>query len=219
MFTFTEILIDKGTVLTTRSEQKLKTRRALLDGALQILSPERVFSNLSLREVTRAAGIAPTSFYRHFDDMNDLGLALVEEAGLALRQLLRKARSRIKERGTAIDTSVDTFMEYLVNNTNHFRLLLREHTGNSEEFRAAINLEIQHFVTELEDYMSKRELENKDSQPSDPATINALAEAMVTLVFHMGGLALDAPKSQRDTLAEKAKLQLRMLIKGSRTRT
>ncbi len=203
--------------MTTRSEQKLKTRRALLDGALQILSPERVFSNLSLREVTRAAGIAPTSFYRHFDDMNDLGLALVEEAGLALRQLLRKARSRIKERGTAIDTSVDTFMEYLINNTNHFRLLLREHTGNSEEFRVAINLEIQHFVTELEDYLTKRENNEKSHVASDAKTINALAEAMVTIVFHMGGLALDASKAQRDALADKAKLQLRMLIKGARS--
>lgn len=202
--------------MTTRSEQKQKTRRSLLDGALQILSPERVFSNLSLREVTRAAGIAPTSFYRHFDDMNDLGLALVEEAGLALRQLLRKARTRIKERGTAIDTSVDTFMEYLVNNTNLFRLLLREHTGNSKEFRSAINLEIQYFVTELEDYLKQRE--NKDARSKTPndQSINALAEAMVTIVFHMGGLALDASKSERDTLASKAKIQLRMLVKGAR---
>tara|TARA_R110002072_G_scaffold89737_1_gene200923 strand:+ start:3900 stop:4511 length:612 start_codon:yes stop_codon:yes gene_type:complete len=201
--------------LTTRSEQKQKTRRALLDGALQILSPERVFSNLSLREVTRAAGIAPTSFYRHFDDMNDLGLALVEEAGLALRQLLRKARSRIKEKGTAIDTSVDTFMEYLVNNTNHFRLLLREHTGNSEEFRVAINLEIQHFVTELEDYLKRRELYTKHQNTPNEEAVNALAEAMVTIVFHMGGLALDASKAHRDILASKAKLQLRMLLKGA----
>lgn len=201
--------------MTTRSEQKLRTRRALLDGALQILSPERVFSNLSLREVTRSAGIAPTSFYRHFDDMNDLGLALVEEAGLALRQLLRKARSRIKEKGTAIDISVDTFMEYLVNNTNHFRLLLREHTGNSEEFRFAINLEIQHFVTELEEYLKRRELyTEKQTTPSED-NINALAEAMVTIVFHMGGLALDASKSQRDVFASKAKIQLRMLLRGA----
>lgn len=202
--------------MTTRSEQKQKTRRSLLDGALQILSPERVFSNLSLREVTRAAGIAPTSFYRHFDDMNDLGLALVEEAGLALRQLLRKARTRIKERGTAIDTSVDTFMEYLVNNTNLFRLLLREHTGNSKEFRSAINLEIQYFVTELEDYLKQRE--NKDARSKTPndQSINALAEAMVTIVFHMGGLALDASKAERDILASKAKIQLRMLVKGAR---
>ena len=147
--------------------------------------------------------------------MNDLGLALVEEAGLALRQLLRKARSRIKEKGTAIDTSVDTFMEYLVNNTNHFRLLLREHTGNSEEFRVAINLEIQHFVTELEDYLKRRELYTKHQNTPNEEAVNALAEAMVTIVFHMGGLALDASKAHRDILASKAKLQLRMLLKGA----
>lgn len=201
--------------MTTRSEQKQKTRRSLLDGALQILSPERVFSNLSLREVTRAAGIAPTSFYRHFDDMNDLGLALVEEAGLALRQLLRKARSRIEENGTAIDTSVDTFMEYLVSNTNHFRLLLREHTGNSKEFRVAINIEIKHFVTELEEYLKSREVNSNQQLLLNENTINTLAEGMVTIVFHMGGLALDATKQERENLANKAKLQLRMMLKGA----
>jgi len=204
--------------VTTRSEQKQKTRRALLDGALELLSAERVFSSLSLREVTRAAGIAPTSFYRHFDDMNDLGLALVEEAGLALRQLLRKARSRIKEKGTAIDTSVDTFMEYLVNNTNHFRLLLREHTGNSKEFRFAINIEIRHFVTELEEFLKHRAIHVQKVENLDLIAIHALAEAMVTIVFHMGGISLDSSKKEREVVADKAKLQLRMLLKGANIR-
>jgi len=205
--------------VTTRSEQKQKTRRALLDGALELLSAERVFSSLSLREVTREAGIAPTSFYRHFDDMNDLGLALVEEAGLALRQLLRKARSRIKEQGTAIDTSVDTFMEYLVNNTNHFRLLLREHTGNSQEFRVAINIEINHFVTELEAYLTQRSNEGLEKISPEKLIVHALAEAMVVIVFHMGGVALDASKKERANVANKAKQQLRMLLKGAYIRT
>jgi AcrR family transcriptional regulator len=202
--------------VTKRSEQKARTRRAILDSALDLLSPERVYSSLSLREVTRGAGIAPTSFYRHFDDMNDLGLALVEEAGLALRQLLRKARTRIKEQGTAIDISVETFMEYLLNNTNLFRLLLREHTGNSLEFRSAINLEIQHVVAELEEYLKTRAPDPKSTIAQDDATRNALAEAMVTITFHMGGICLDSSKSQREKEAEKAKLQLKMLFTGAR---
>lgn len=200
--------------MTTRSEQKLRTRRSLLDAALEILSAERVFSSLSLREVTRKAGIAPTSFYRHFDDMNDLGLALVEESGLALRQLLRKARERIKESGTAIDTSVDTFMEYLVNNTDHFRLLLREHTGNSKEFRKAINQEINYFVTELEDYLKIR-AKQSDRAQKNLVDNHALAEAMVIIVFHMGAKALDSTKKERNINANKAKLQLRMLFIGA----
>lgn len=200
--------------MTTRSEQKLRTRRALLDAALELLSAERVFSSLSLREVTRTAGIAPTSFYRHFEDMNDLGLALVEEAGLALRQLLRKARARIKEKGTAIDTSVDTFMEYLISNTDHFRLLLREHTGNSKEFRTAINLEINHFVTELEVYLKQRS--GISSEKIVPIIdYHALAEAMVIIVFHMGAIAMDSTKRERENTSRTAKLQLRMLFNGA----
>lgn len=197
--------------MSTRSEQKQRTRRKLLDAALEQLSPERVFSSLSLREVTRAAGIAPTSFYRHFDDMNDLGLALVEETGLALRQLMRKARSRIKEKGTAIDTSVSTFMEYLVNNTNHFRLLLREHTGNSKEFRTAINLEKKHFITELEEYLKQR----SNTQGKQATHSAILAEAMVTIVFDMGAQALDSSRKEREEIANKAKIQLKMLLIGA----
>lgn len=203
--------------MTTRTEQKQRTRRSLLDAALELLSAERVFSSLSLREVTRTAGIAPTSFYRHFDDMNDLGLALVEEAGLALRQLLRKARARIKEQGTAIDTSIDTFMEYLINHTDHFRLLLREHTGNSKEFRTAISQEIEYFITELEEYSKLRSRDSKE--PTLPADEQyALAEAMVTLVFNMGATALDSSKKERDKIVRRSKLQLRMLHYGAHYR-
>src|SRR5690606_32275917 len=104
-------------------------------------------------------------------------------------------------------TSVDTFMEYMINNTNHFRLLLREHTGNSVEFRVAINLEIQHFVTDLEDFLKRRELNAENHPVPDLEKINALAEAMVTIVFHMGGLAMNATKQERDPFAKKAKLK------------
>ena len=52
----------------TRQERKQRTRQALLDAALDLLD-EQSFSSLSLRQVTRAARVVPTAFYRHFDDM------------------------------------------------------------------------------------------------------------------------------------------------------
>ena len=73
----------------SRQEQKLKTRRAIIDAAFSLLDEQRSLSSISLREVARAAGIAPTSFYRHFKDIDELGLTLVDEAGLNLRQLMR----------------------------------------------------------------------------------------------------------------------------------
>ena len=105
-------------------------------------------------------------------------------------------------------------MEYLVNSTNHFRLLLREHTGNSQEFRIAINLEINHFVTELEEFLSRR-TDDKETNALNLVAVHALAEAMVIIVFHMGGVALDSSKKERTEVAKKAKLQLRMLLKGA----
>ncbi|MDC0661990.1 HTH-type transcriptional repressor FabR [Marinobacter sp. SS21] len=199
--------------MSSRAEQKLKTRRALMDAALAQLSEERGFGSLSLREVAREAGIAPTSFYRHFSELDELGLALVDEGGVALRQLMRQARKRIARNGSAISTSVDTFMEYLVNNANLFRLMLRERTGVSKPFRTAIKAEIDHFVTELADDL--RRITEEQNQPLSDARL--VAEAMVTLVFNQGAEALDASPKDRETLKEKLKLELRMILLGSQT--
>lgn len=199
--------------MSSRAEQKLKTRRALMDAALAQLSAERGFGSLSLREVAREAGIAPTSFYRHFSELDELGMALVDEGGVALRQLMRQARKRIARDGSAISTSVETFMEYLGNNANLFRLMLRERTGVSKSFRTAIKAEIDHFVTELADDL--RRIAEEQGQPISDARL--VAEAMVTLVFNQGAEALDASPKEREALKEKLKIELRMILLGSQT--
>ncbi len=117
-----------------RAQQKERTRRTLIEAAFSQLSAERSFASLSLREVAREAGIAPTSFYRHFKDVDELGLTMVDESGLMLRQLMRQARQRIAKGGSIIKTSVSTFMEFIGNNPNAFRLLLRERSGTSAAF-------------------------------------------------------------------------------------
>ncbi len=201
--------------MSTRAEQKLRTRRALMDAALAQLSADRGFGSLSLREVAREAGLAPTSFYRHFSELDELGLALVDEGGVALRQLMRQARKRIARAGdgSAIATSVDTFMEYLGNNANLFRLMLRERTGVSKPFRTAVKAEIDHFVTELADDL--RRFAEEQGKPLSDARL--VAEAMVTLVFNQGAEALDASPAERDELKTKLKTELRMILVGSQS--
>lgn len=191
-----------------RAQQKEKTRRSLIEAAFNQLSAERSFSNLSLREVAREAGIAPTSFYRHFRDMEELGLTLVDEGGLTLRQLMRQARQRIDEGGSVIRTSVLTFMEFVEREPNVFRLLLRERSGTSAAFRQAVAREIQHFIVELSDY-----LQQKSGYGGDTAYL--MAEAMVTIVFSGGADALDMKADERRVLAERMIGQLRMLARGA----
>jgi AcrR family transcriptional regulator len=191
-----------------RQEQKLRTRRSIIEAAFSLLDEQRSLSSISLREVARAAGIAPTSFYRHFKDIDELGLTLVDEAGLALRQLMRQARVRIASGGGVINISVDTFMEFITANNNIFRLLLREHTGTSMAFRAAVLREIKHFNVELTDYTIFT-----TGLPYNIA--NLQAEAMVKLVFSAGAEALDASDEQRANVAERVKQQLRFVVNGA----
>ncbi len=191
-----------------RAQQKGKTRQALIDAALAQLSAERSLASLSLREVAREAGIAPTSFYRHFRDMDELGLTLVDEAGLILRRLMRQARQRIADGGSVIRISVITFMEFVASNPNVFRLLLRERSGTSAQFRFAVAREIQHFIAELAHY-----LEQQDGASSRDAALQA--EAMVTLVFSAGADALDMSAEQLPQLAERLICQLRFIARGA----
>lgn len=198
-----------STINKTRAEQKEQTRRTIIDAAFRLLSADQSYTNLSLREVTREAGIAPTSFYRHFKDMDALGLTLVDEAGLTLRQLMRQARARIEEGGGSIvRTSVATFMEFIETNGNEFRLLLRERSGTSKAFRLAVQRELQHFVEELSDYIEAKTIANHLAAYYE-------ADALVTLVFNAGAEALDLSKSKRAQLADKVVQQLRYVTKGS----
>ena len=191
-----------------RAQQKEKTRRALIDAAFNQLSAEKSFSNLSLREVAREAGIAPTSFYRHFRDMDELGLTMVDETGLILRQLMRQARKRIERGGSIIVISVETFFEFITERPNMFRLLLRESSCTSQEFRTAAAREIQHFVAELNEYIVVQE---KDSR----YLAYVQAEGMVTIVFTAGSHALDMSNKEREELKRRLILQLRMIAKGA----
>jgi len=204
----TNTLVDKKLSHGVRAQQKERTRRSLVEAAFSQLSADKSFSSLSLREVTREAGIAPTSFYRHFRDVDELGLTMVDESGLMLRQLMRQARQRIEKGGSVIRTSLSTFMEFIANNPNAFRLLLRERSGTSPAFRAAVAREIQHFIAELADY-----LEQANQMPRHFA--EAQAEAMVTIVFNAGAEALDVDTNQRKLLEERLELQLRMISKGA----
>ncbi|NVJ59974.1 MAG: HTH-type transcriptional repressor FabR [Gammaproteobacteria bacterium] len=191
-----------------RAQQKQKTRQAIIDAALNQLSAEQSFANLSLREVAREAGIAPTSFYRHFKDMEELGLTLVDECGLTLRQLMRSARKRFDSQTSIIKVSVETFMEFVEQNPNTFRLLLRERSGTSRAFREAVAREVEFFRLELADY-----LETESKLPTDVARIQA--DALVTITFNNGAEYLDAGEHKKRRLIEDTITQLRFIANGA----
>jgi AcrR family transcriptional regulator len=196
--------------MANRAEQKEKTRLAIMQSALA-LSETRGFTGLSVREVTREAGIAPATFYRHFVDMDDLGLALVDQVGMALRQMMRQARHRVRVKGSVLHTSVTTFMEFLDSSPQLFRMLSGDRSGGPREFRDALHKEKQRFIDELIDDMRN----DSAARNIKLAYIPELADMIVNQVFNGGVDALDMQISERKKLAERLVIQLKMMFHGS----
>jgi AcrR family transcriptional regulator len=191
--------------MSLRSEQKEKTRQAIINAAL-LLSEKKGFPALSLREVTREAEIAPATFYRHFKDMEELGLVLVDKVAQTLRQLMRKARQRIKAKGSVIETSVITQLEFSQRNPQLFRLLTSGLTGGPLIFREALQKEKQFFVDELnEDLSSDTRLSN----------VPLAAEVMVNQVLVASIEAIDKEPEELILIQQRLITQLRMILLGS----
>ena len=132
----------------SRSESKELTRQALLRGALKLLA-RNSFDSISLREVTREAGVSPTAFYRHFDDMEELGLVLVEESFGSLRQMLRSSRADPTMYTHAIRRSVEVVVIHVHDHESHMRFIARERYGGVRRLRRAIRRELGLFADEL----------------------------------------------------------------------
>lgn len=132
----------------TREERKEATRRAIVDASLHLLS-ERSFSALSLREVTREAGIVPAAFYRHFESMDALGLVLIDESFRSLRDMLRGGRAGKLDPKRVIESSVDILIESVQARREHWLFIGRERSSGVTVLRYAIRTEIRLITSEL----------------------------------------------------------------------
>lgn len=133
----------------TRAARKRRTREALMEAALRLMSEGRSFTGLGLREVAREAGVVPTAFYRHFRDMDELGLALVEEGGTTLRRLLREVRREGMPVSDVIRNSVQVYKSYLEEHPRQFLFIASERSGGSPVIRSAVRREVDHFTNEM----------------------------------------------------------------------
>ncbi|AKK66470.1 HTH-type transcriptional repressor FabR [Xanthomonas translucens] len=190
------------------------SREDLLAAALKLIGPHRSVSTLSLREVTREAGIAPNSFYRQFRDMDELAVALIDLAGSSLRTIIGQARRRAAgSHRSVILSSVETFMEQLRADDKLLHVLLREGTVGSDAFKRAVDRELNYFEDELR--LDLIRLAAIDQAPlHEPALVS---KAITRLVFAMGATAMDLPPERDPELIRQISAMLRMIILGSRT--
>lgn len=198
----------------TRAQQKEQTRRKLIEAALAMIGGGETLDSLSLREVARQAGIAPTSFYSHFTDTSALAVVLIDEACLTLRQLMRQGRREMiaEDNNFAIRQSVLRFVNYLDQNAGLLRLLVRERFGGNEVFRRTIQRELRYIIDELAEDID-RVINEQQRQPVDTRMV---AETATLVLFDFGAASLDMSRTDREIAAERLVRKLTLVFLGGR---
>lgn len=189
------------------------SREDLFSAALSLVGPHRSVSTLSLREVAREAGIAPNSFYRHFRDVDELAVALIEEAGAALRKIIGSARKRATDGTNVVRGSIEVFMEQLTADQKFLHVLMREGTAGSDAFKQAVEKQLCFFEEELcSDLIRLAKLRGTGIHQPEQA-----AKAITRLIFAVGGSIMDLPEQKLRDAAEEMIAMVRMIIVGSQT--
>ncbi|MEU1001198.1 TetR family transcriptional regulator [Streptomyces tibetensis] len=202
--------------LGIRQAQKQKTRQALLDAALGLLE-EQSLSSLGLREVTRAVGVAPTAFYRHFRSTADLGVALVEEALGSLHPMIRTTVSTTGDREERVVRTIDLIARHVDGYPAHVRFIARERHGGVQPVREAIRDQLARFAQEVKDELAKDPVSEGWSEDD----LLMLAHLYVDQMLSTASLfleALEGPEEERPArtreVAQLATRQMRLIGLG-----
>lgn len=183
----------------------------LINAALKLVGPHRSISTLSLREVAREAGIAPNSFYRHFRDIDELAVALIELAGTSLRQVLSEARQRASSERSVVQTSIEVFMEQLSLGEGFLPILLREGKVGSTAFKQAVERQLCFFEDELQQDLVRLG-QTKGQTLHQP---ELAARAITRLVFAMASVAMDLPTTEQQQMMAETITMIRMILAGA----
>lgn len=144
-------------------------KRLLMEAALRLSSTSRSLSSIGLRELAREAGLNPNTFYRHFQDIDDLGLAVIADISEQLRAPLRALRREAAERAVSgkklnwpklfgIDLgrgrrvtheTVELFFDFVDANPAAFLIGVRELHGASPVLRAALAEVMEGFAADM----------------------------------------------------------------------
>lgn len=199
---------------SSRSDRKEATRRRILAAAMQLVEEGRSPDALGLREVARAAGMAAPSLYNHFAEMDELGLALVDDCLLRLRAAARTARKAILDQETevALKSVLQQFGKAVAHFESVLRLLIMQWFNANPEYRRTIRRELsmmrREMASDMRDAATRRGLANHEYQYESDAIFSLL----ITYVLN----ALDLSKEKREQRLAVLERQILMVVLGSR---
>lgn len=186
--------------MSKRDQQKRQTRQAFFQATLNLSTAGQAFSSLSLRQLTREVDVVPTAFYRHFNDMDELGRCLVNEelgnALLVLREHLEFGKTRTAK--GQIAGSVQLFFESIDKYPLYWHFIVSERYGGNKAVYTALNEQLNLFIQKLAEDLALQPAFAKFEKPM----LALIADMGVNLFFSWVYQWLSF--STADTLAKQA---------------
>ena len=205
--------------MSIRDERKQQSRQALLDAALSLSTSGRSFSSISLREVAREVGLVPTAFYRHFQDMDELGQELVDQVALYLKHVLHQLGQGLAQPEAKAETSMALFFDAIDQNAMPWIFMIAERWGGSDMVRRAIAREIEFLNIDLAQDLEKFDIVQNFHHADDLKVLSNIlinlcftwAMSWITLGRQYSGMELEL---QKLVLKKQSITQVRLIFKG-----
>lgn len=169
--------------------QKAKTRDALVQAALDILSESGRIDTLSIREITRRAGVVPAAFYRHFDSLEALQLHLLEQSLSDARSLSRELQARIG--GTLDEVAAKTpsiLTSLIAANPTAYRMLTTEGYLGTPSIRREIAVQLEAWEHQLSIALARF----PECRGCNAAALQAAARLLMWALVHSTSALLNA---------------------------
>lgn len=207
-------LPTKMKAILSREEKKNLTRQSLIDAALSIVGAGNNFACISLREVAKNAGLVPTSFYRHFTDMEELGLNVVDDLGLVLRKMMRAARQDAGYKKGQLHSSIEVYVDFVCQHKSHFYFMSQCRTGGTPALRQAIRNELKYFENELSSDIRTvpflSDVSNADRDMMSQLIVSTVFDATIDVLdLH------DSRNNQQNEFVDLMKNKLRIIWLGA----
>jgi AcrR family transcriptional regulator len=188
-------------------EEKERIRDALLQAAVH-LSAAHGFASLGLREVSREASIAPTSFYRHFEDMQALGLTIIRDKIEPFMLGLTVVRGAAASDPAAIAGALYHAVEQEPELT---RFLLAERVGSFAAFRTALRSTLEEFAARLAHTLAGAQSAKRSRELQEAAQVGVL------ILLDAAAQLLDSPAEARAAVRTRALQRLQRVWSDARS--
>ena len=124
-------------------KRSVRTKRWLYEALLALLK-EKTFDAITIQDITNEADIARMTFYRHFQDKEELLQSCTQQFLDGIEPLLKSPLQAIEaETGNIVRQNLKSFYDYVLENQETFKVLLTGSVGST------VRKQLRGFFTEF----------------------------------------------------------------------